>query len=387
MTVAAFPALVRGTIDPLLRVFSGPCSIHRMKVRLLVQDPSAVEIEYAIDAVAAAARGAKHGQAIFAFATVEGVELLLNHPSIRALTRTGSFDLIVGLDAITNEQTLEYLRDTARRRRGLHPKVFWNSGTGLFHPKLCFFSTAKRDTWVVGSGNLTPRGLRDSTEVFTIVEGRSSEMVAFRETLEGFLAQHANDIREIDGAALARAAKNKPRQPVGDIEPTESKVRARKKIAPTGVPEPDRVLIAELPRGGDRWQQANFDRATVATFFGVQPTATSLRQDLFLTEVDSASTSVREEVRRVTFTKSRNLRVQLGARNGEDYPDNGRPIAAFREVKPRHFMYQLLLPGDRGFLGLKRLLDKNQIGDVRRHITTVRKVRSAWPGCPLLASE
>lgn len=58
-----------------------------MRISLLVQDPSAKEVTYALEAIAAAAEGALRGQVMFAFATVDGVDLLLNHENIRMLTR------------------------------------------------------------------------------------------------------------------------------------------------------------------------------------------------------------------------------------------------------------------------------------------------------------
>lgn len=243
------------------------------------------------------------------------------------------------------------------------------------------------ETWVIGSGNLTPRGLRDSFEVFSVLEGKSSALVRVRRPFEKFLADHADDIREIDAAALARAAKNKPTRPVRDIEPPIDHPVQRLKQSPSRmVGMLDRVLIAELPRGGARWQQANFDGETVQSFFGIQPTPRARRQELFFNEVDRSGNAVSEEVRRFTYTRSKNWRVQLAARNGETYPDRGRPIAAFREVKPRHFVYQLLLPGEQGYKSLKSILDKHEDGEIRRYLTTVKELRSALPTSALLAS-
>ena len=351
-----------------------------MNVELRIQDPSRPRPVYGVDAIVSAAEGATRGLGVFAFATVTGVDLLLEHESIRALTTLGTFELVVGIDAITNRQTLERLSDIARNRKGLHPKVFWNSSGGIFHPKFCLFSNATRETWIVGSGNLTPRGLRDSYETFAVIRGKPTEFREMRETLRRFLDAHTSDIRDIDDEALARAAKNTFSQPVGTIELPGSSALSRKTGARAG---DGRVLVAELPRGGTRWQQANFDRDTAREFFGVIPEGSSLRMELFFSELDSAGLGVSEEVRRFTFTRSKNLRVQLAAKAGAEYPDHGRPIAVFREVKPRHFVYQLLLPGDRGMTSLKDLLRKNVSGEVRRFITSVGVLHAAWPGSPL----
>ena len=335
---------------------------------------------YGVDAIVEAAAGAERGRAVFAFATVAGIDLLLGHDRIRTLTTTGLFEVIVGIDAITNRQALEKLRDAARDRPGLHPKVFWNSTGGIFHPKLCHFRNANRETWIVGSGNLTPRGLRDSYEAFSVIEGKPSELTSISKTLNRFLDSHAPDIREIDDAALKRASRNKFTQPVCDIEPSQS--RPRQKQGGTSKTR-GRVLIAELPKGGARWQQANFNGATVREFFGIEHKPSSLQKELFFNELDSTGASVSEEVRRFTFTRSKNLRVQLAAKNGTDYPRKGRPIAIFRELNPRHFVYQLLLPGEKGFSKLKQMLSKRESGEVRRHITSISKLLAVWSKCPL----
>lgn len=351
-----------------------------MKISLRIQDPSDDATLYGVDAIVDAAHGATTGRAVFAFATVGGVDLLLDHDSIRRLTKIGFFDVIVGIDAITNRQTLERLKEAAREMPGLRPKVFWNSATGIFHPKFCHFSNARQETWIVGSGNLTPRGLRDNYEVFSVIQGRPAELAALNKSFQRFLDCHGADIREIDDAALNRASKNSFAQPVRNIEPRED--RPVKKQSGTGKGG-SRVLVAELPKGGSRWQQANFDRATAREFFRIEPHRKSLHSELFFNELDAAGTSVKEEVRRFTFTRSKNLRVQLAAKNGADYPKKGRPIAVFRDVKSRHFAYQLLLPGERGFVILKEILDKHESGDVRRHVTAIDRLRTLWPECPL----
>jgi len=349
-----------------------------MKIQLGIQDPSDGSMPYVFDAIVRAANGAKRGYAIFAFATEAGVDLLLNHDSIQTLSNTGLFEVIVGIDAITNRQTLEKLREASHQRPGLRPKVFWNTTGGIFHPKLCHFQSAHRDTWIIGSGNLTPRGLRDNYEAFTLIEGKSSELTNFNVIFHRFLDSHASDIREIDDEALKRASKNTFTQSVGEIEAPEHRTVQKHFRTPKSG-----VLIAELPRGGGRWQQANFDVATTRDFFGVERTPNSLRTTLFFNEVDSTGASVSEEVRHFTYTRSKNLRVQLAAKNGTDYPKKGRPIAIIGYVKPRHFVYQLLLPGNKGFAILKGVLDRQASGKVRRHITELGKVRAVWPKCPL----
>lgn len=349
-----------------------------MKASLHIQNPG-IDKRYAIDAIGDAAQGASHGIALFAFATVSGVDLLLDHPSIQDLMTAGTLELIVGLDAITNRETLERLLDAAKRSRGLRPRVFWNSSDGLFHPKLCWFWNGSRDAIIVGSGNLTPRGLRDNYEAFALLVGNRSELRPLIADLQAFLHSQRSSIREIDGHALERASKNTFAKAVAVIEPPPSLPQPRRGKAAAA----SRTLVAELPRGGSRWQQANFDHETARDFFEVEPYNDSLESELLLNEVDASGVPISQETRRFTFTQSKNLRLHLGAHRGKAYPTSRRPIAVFRRVKPRHFVYQVLLPGDPGFRVLRGVLSAHSASGIRRLVTTLAVLRKAWTACPL----
>ncbi len=62
-------------------------------------------------------------------------------------------------------------------------------------------------TLIVGSGNLTPGGLMNNFEAYTIVSvDRAGEFDV--SALDEFLARHAEEIRSIDDEVLERAARN-----------------------------------------------------------------------------------------------------------------------------------------------------------------------------------
>ena len=64
---------------------------------------------------------------------------------------------------------------------------------------------------IVGSGNLTPGGLRQNIEAFSVMRAAVGETLDVS-SWDRFLSEHADDLRAIDESALERAAQNGNRQ-------------------------------------------------------------------------------------------------------------------------------------------------------------------------------
>ena len=111
-----------------------------MDYRLHLQDPTAGTATYLFEEVVAAASKATQGRALFAFASKDGVDALLQDPEVVGLLRRGTFELVVGVDAVTTRPALERMLEASRKYRSFRPLVFWNETGRLFHPKLCFFA-------------------------------------------------------------------------------------------------------------------------------------------------------------------------------------------------------------------------------------------------------
>ena len=175
-----------------------------MDFRFCIQDPTYPETTYLYEAIIAAAVGAAAWRGIYAFASRDGVNHLIEDPVVHDFMRAGGeTDLLVGIDAVTNRPTLERLRDLGRRNARFKPRVFWNGTHGLFHPKLSDFRYGDgRRTLIVGSGNLTPGGLMNNFEGYTIISVDRAEALDVS-ALDEFLARHVDRIREIDDEALS----------------------------------------------------------------------------------------------------------------------------------------------------------------------------------------
>jgi hypothetical protein len=134
------------------------------------------------------------------------------------------------------------------------------------------------------------------------------------------------------------------------------------------------VLIAEIPRSGGRWNQANFDLETFSSFFGATPGRT---QRIMLTHIDSGGIPGPQEVRPGVAVKSHNYRFELEAASNLPYPSHHRPIAIFVRVATRTFRYRLLMPGTRHYGQVSEYLGKyglHQANRVRRMLTDIRKL-------------
>lgn len=365
-----------------------------MQVCFRVQDPTHTETTYLYEAILKAVGDAVGWRALYAFASRDGVDQLIEDQVVQDyMDAGGEIDIVVGIDAVTNRPTLERLSEMEHRNQRFRPKVFWNGSSGLFHPKISEFTY--RDggrTLIVGSGNLTPGGLMNNFEGYTIVSSDGAEKLDVS-ALDEFLARHAGEIRSIDDEALERAAHNLV-QPVGNarragghtVPPRRRRAsRANRRESET-VSGFDRVLVARVPAAGGRWAQVHLNADVVRDYFRVTDQTT---QRLYLTQVTANGDRSDVEVRPCVFSETnRNHKVEIRAASGQEYPENGRPLLVFRERQLRTFDYMLVMPEEDGYGPLMELTERQpSIGrGFRRVITDMNTLAEYWPDCALLTS-
>ena len=125
----------------------------------ILQEPGNEDL---LEAINNAADNAENGGGIFAFASKAGIAAFLQTESINQLLDQGNeFKLIVGVDSITNAEAILYLSDQVEKFNGnLNVSVFYHDHpNSTFHPKFSWFCSENRISLVLGSGNLTLRGL------------------------------------------------------------------------------------------------------------------------------------------------------------------------------------------------------------------------------------
>lgn len=366
-----------------------------MNLDVCIQDPSNRETTYLYEAILAAAKQARNWRGLYAFASRDGVDHLIEDQIVLDLLgRDGEVDLIVGVDAVTNRTTLERMQELEECHDNFRPRVFWNQTRGLFHPKISDFELTNGGRIViVGSGNLTPGGLMRNFEAYTVISAGHGDEIDF-DALEEFLERHANDIRRIDEEVLERAAANIIR-PLSGIRRGGAHIRrppARDRsgaVATQEAAEFGRILLAQVPRAGGRWSQVHFNAQVINEYFRLNQSQLDT-QRVYLTRVSVDATTNEVEVRPCVFSadSNRNYKIEIGAAKHRQYPDpsDGPPILIFKERQLRTYDYILLLPGENGYDSILKLSNRlpSPGKGFARPITNTNTLANEWPDCPLL---
>ena len=277
------------------------------------------------------------GGAAFAFASADGVKMLAAEGAFGNFLKASEFVTIVGLDAITDTRALEELRKLKKSHPNFKPKLFLHNIAGsLFHPKTLWLKTKDGGVIITGSGNLTPGGLKSNWEALAVEKLTTAEMAAAEKSWRAWLDTHAKELLDLDDPkAIARAEANKvvkakvkkaikTQQGEEDAEAeVTQEIEQELQLNP--------VLVAEIPKASDRWEQANFDKKSYIEFFGVNLN-TPKRVQFFNVQADGSL--VAEKLRPPVTVKSRNFRFELSSAKGIPYPANGVPIGVFERIIP-----------------------------------------------------
>ncbi len=335
---------------------------------------------YLLEALLDASRDAERGGGIFAFATADGIGALLHSDTFESLLRIGRFNLVVGVDAVTDTRALDELTACARDYENLVARVLVHGQSVLFHPKISWFVRADRLTLVVGSGNLTIRGLRENWEAFVVVAFEGDSAVRVETDLSEWLTTHAASLRPPEDAiARERAARNTGR---------ESDLKHPKRVSKGDVlPNDVSVLVAEAPKSGSRPSQVNFDKDSYEKFFGAQEGSEG---PVALRCVTAGGTVGEAEIRPVMIRKSRNFSFELSGFRGSERSGDLPDIGVYVRLPQRTFLYQRVMVGDAGYPELDSFLRARWSGSerfMRRAVADVADIRAAWPGSPLWTAE
>ena len=359
---------------------------------LVIQDPTNEQGTYLLESLAEAFESATTIRGIFAFASASGVDLLFDDESFQRVAREGVIDIVIGTDAVTNAAALDACERLTQQLSDVSLRAFLNPRPeGLFHPKFCFAKNGGSGRLVAGSGNLTEGGLLGNWEAYAVDQLDNDGVTVTEATWQGWVDKYADCLLPLnDPRVRERVAQNNVMAREGDLptlrvpRPTPDPAEAARPIQV--IPDTATVLIAEIPRSGDRWKQANFDLDNYRNFFGAREDAAN-RLVIFRHVNADGTMAAYERNRPPVAVKSQNYRFELAAASGREYPAAGRPIAVFIRMVGRTFFYRLLMPENADYELvdgiLERLAGPNQRPDrMRRERLTVRQLREEWPNAP-----
>ncbi|GJL85772.1 MAG: hypothetical protein DHS20C02_15470 [Micavibrio sp.] len=371
---------------------------------LIIQNPLDPSTSFLHEAILEACDGAVSGAGAFAFATAAGVRLLMEDKTFNSFLASGNFDLVVGIDAVTNLTALNAISKITGVHPSLNARAFLHEKKGsLFHPKVCWFRHTDGATLITGSGNLTTSGLRANWEAFSVENLSEEQANDLEQSWSDWLSNVEEQLKELDnGEVVEQATANKIiRTKKKTTETTEGadEIQVEAEIEPivediesegdVFLPDlADQVLIATIPNSGNRWKQANFTRENFENFFGV---GLGSHQRVLLYHVSDDGKVGAEESRPVVSVESNNHRLELDAASNLDYPaGDQRPICVFLRVATRTFWYRLLMPGDAnyelvsGYLGDNYPAAGNKLPRITVEASTLRAL---WPEFPLWSAD
>lgn len=366
---------------------------------LCIQDPTDPASEYLIDTLLEACKGATRGAGAFAFLSTGGVRLFLQDRGFAKFAQMGAFDLVVGVNAITDTAAIAALEAVRANLPTLKASVHIPTNPkAIFHPKFAWFEKPSGGVLVTGSGNLTAGGLRLNVEAFNVSTLSTHEVQALSAQWDTFKARSAANLfttadpkvvtcleRNAKRWQLDRARPPGPHLPrPGETLPAEAQAETAVDVDALPTVEPTtEVLVAEIPKSLDRWKQANFSQDIFINFFGL---STTVARTACLFHVHADGTVGVQKRRPGVVVSSKNYRLELDAASGIDYPAQGRPIGIFVRIATRTFTYMLVLPGDPGHSQLTALLQAevpNPGRNMRRVVLQAQQVQTAWPTSPL----
>jgi len=305
---------------------------------LNLQDPSSNGSPSLRDTFVREAESWKSVRGAFAWATSKGLNEVFLDDDFAGLLGEGTEDslLIFGVDFVTTPDALDMM-DEMNSETSIETKVFHPKGGGyLFHPKYTIWGDGSTGSLVIGSGNLTRGGIRDSHEAFARLPLQNEEYSSVLQEWENWLKRHEEDLYAPTNDRVRRQAESNTgwgSSPSDGSGTTSSDQNG----------EAD-VLVAELPKNGARLKQANFSKAVFTGYFGVSLGAVENR--LFRCS-PTEDELWGPEKRRAVRVDSSNFRFELSAADGMEYPEVeevGRPIGVFLKKRPDAFLYRLVLP-------------------------------------------
>lgn len=411
-------------------------------MELMIQDPTYAASMRLGEALIDACNKGMDGAGAFAFAEENGIDLFLGDSDFGDYIKTHSYVLVVGTDSITDPKAINSLRDYCAKYKNLTVYAYVHDFRKyLFHPKLTWFETSTGGLSIIGSGNLTERGLFHNVEMYSYNDLNNLDFSKLKANWENWLyysiannlifaisdpiVDHAVNLSAskkkgtFSGSKSTTGMVSKPDASLSALYKTQPKTVSTRKLA-TGktvtkrkpkpaasvlatpipavtpvsttpsinpvwtVSETDRILVAEVPKSSTRWKQINFDKASFEDYFGATPGGGRGTYRILLKNVDARGRLDVTETRPSVSVVSHNWRFEINAASGLPYPTGGdRPYVIFSEASTRSFIYELIMPGDPRYPEVDHYVKSwkiaNGVTGIARFITDVNSIKPSTP--------
>jgi HKD family nuclease len=137
-------------------------------MELMIQDPTYASSMRLGEALIDACNKSMDGAGTFAFVEENGIDLFLGDADFGGYIKNHKYELLVGTDSITDPKAVARLRYYCKLYKNLTVYGYiHDSRKYLFHPKLTWFETSTGGISIIGSGNLTERGLFHNVEMYS----------------------------------------------------------------------------------------------------------------------------------------------------------------------------------------------------------------------------
>lgn len=362
---------------------------------------------------------------LVAFASYGGISALTPY-ILKSKEKGDIIKIILGVDQKgTSKEALEEVLSW-----GVDARIYHTDSSTIFHPKIYLFESSQIYTLIVGSNNLTTRGLvqniegsllitdakegnslrnsfynywkklLDGTEehLYPITQELIDKLFADKviSTEEGRAKQYDNGEDEKDSTKekLVKFKKSKIQKfPEGfipkrivrvkkSIKSSEKSNGKETEIVNESLRIKDDVLITEFSKSGDRWSQVNFPIKIFEDFFGAKRGDNSYNISLMNVSKDGELGEV-VNAQSVTVS-SNNFRFELNCKETKQpYPKGeDRPIGIFIKLSSTEFIYQVLMPDDVPYRKIKEYLYKethNKPREMKRAIVHVEALHVLYP--------
>ena len=210
-----------------------------------IQDPLFKKSYTIHEALIKACDGAISGGGAYAFVSIEGVKLFIEDEIFVKLAKNGRFKLIVGVDDITSEKVLHRL-DEIRKLYGGNLEIYaflHDTKGSLFHPKFSWFKNENGGALVLGSGNLTGKGLRLNREAFNYTEVSNMGIKEIEDYWNEWLTHNSKFLLPVDDEKVLQKARENAQK----FTRLKKKVKAELDSTETG----DSVVETMIPHSYD----------------------------------------------------------------------------------------------------------------------------------------